>query len=84
MQYMLGNITQSNKCNLAGKNNLKIPFVINLLELINDQNQILAMPKKAVVTAGIDYLVRLRALLFYTKWCITFEQSECTLASFYT
>lgn len=46
------------------------------------------MPKIAVVTAGIDYLVRLRALLFYTKWCITFEQSECTdvsatLASFY-
>lgn len=36
MQYMFGNITQSNKCNLAGKNNLKIPFVINLLELIND------------------------------------------------
>lgn len=36
MQYMFWNITQSNKCNLAGKNNLKIPFVINLLELIND------------------------------------------------
>lgn len=25
------------------------------------------MPKKAVVTAGIDYLVRLRALLFLHK-----------------